>query len=247
MMRTRSSVSSRRGELDALRGLTLISMILYHACWDLYNLFGCAMPWFHSAGAFYWQQSICCSFILLSGYCLSLGHHPYRRALALFLGGLVISAVTYFLMPDAFIFFGVLSLLGSAMFLTAVASPLLRKADARIGLLLVLILFALTYRVSVGYLGFPGCSVALPQKCYVNLLTACFGFPPAGFVSADYFPLLPWLFLYLAGFFLYRLYPKPFTALPQIKPLAFLGRHSFPIYLLHQPLLYGVLFLVFNA
>ena len=68
----------RRHGLDTLRGLTLISMIAYHACWDLVYLFGKDWSWYRSEGAYLWQQSICWTFILLSGYCFHLGHHRVR-------------------------------------------------------------------------------------------------------------------------------------------------------------------------
>ena len=75
------------------------------------------------------------------------------------------------------------------------------------------------------------------------------GFPDPGFFSGDYFPLFPWIFLYLTGYFLYGMFVK----FPEVKkalaihlPVPFLetaGRHSLLLYLLHQPLL----MLVFTA
>ena len=44
--------------LDTIRGLALLSMICYHAAWDLVYLFGADWPWYHSAAAHIWQQSI---------------------------------------------------------------------------------------------------------------------------------------------------------------------------------------------
>ena len=54
--------------LDVIRGITLLSMIAYHGSWDLVYLAGVNWPWYHSKEAFLWQQSICWTFILLSGY-----------------------------------------------------------------------------------------------------------------------------------------------------------------------------------
>ena len=62
--------------LDELRGLDLISMMLYHGMWDVVFLFGVAQKWYTGRPGFVWQQSICWVFILLSGFCLPLGHHP---------------------------------------------------------------------------------------------------------------------------------------------------------------------------
>ena len=79
---TRTLVRPRRriASLDALRGLTLVSMIAYHACWDLVYLFHADWDWYRGTGAYIWQQSICWTFILLSGFCFSLGRRPLRGA-----------------------------------------------------------------------------------------------------------------------------------------------------------------------
>ena len=81
---------ARRPGLDTIRGLTLLSMMAYHACWDLVYLFHCDWAWYRSFGAYLWQQSICWTFILLSGYCVSLGRHPLRRGLITLAAGAVV-------------------------------------------------------------------------------------------------------------------------------------------------------------
>ena len=90
----------------------------------------------------------------------------------------------------------------------------------------------------------------LPQTLYANCVTAYFGFYPWWFYSTDYFALLPWLFLFWAGYFLYdvvgrqRMEPLRRSVCP---PLGWLGRHSLLLYLLHQPVIYGVLLVVFRV
>lgn len=87
----------------------------------------------------------------------------------------------------------------------------------------------------------------LPQSWYANTLTTALGFPYPGFVSSDYFSLLPWLLLFWTGYHLYRLRPET-PALPDIRlpGLMAMGRHSLVIYLLHQPVIYGLLALIFS-
>ena len=63
------SSSSRYALLDELRGLDLISMMLYHGMWDAVYLFGVVVPWYSAGQGRLWQQSICWVFILLSGFC----------------------------------------------------------------------------------------------------------------------------------------------------------------------------------
>ena len=45
----------RYGALDWIRGITLISMILYHGAWDLVYMFGVNWDWYRSKGAYAWQ------------------------------------------------------------------------------------------------------------------------------------------------------------------------------------------------
>ena len=107
--------SGRSGLLDSLRGLTVINMVLFHGLWDWVYLSGAEAEWFFGMSAFLWQQAICCTFIILSGFCGAMGSHTLRRGLTVFGLGWVITAVTVIFMPEEAIWFGVLSLIGSCM------------------------------------------------------------------------------------------------------------------------------------
>ena len=86
----------------------------------------------------------------------------------------------------------------------------------------------------------------LPEGLYRNRLTAFLGFPPADFFSTDYFSLLPWLFLFLTGYFLFRFHPPEGRKTRRIPLAAAIGRRSLLIYMLHQPVVYGVLSVLFR-
>ena len=90
--------------LDAIRGCALVSMILYHAAWDLVNMFGVDWPWYRGFAAHVWQQSICWTFILLSGYCWALGRRQLRRGLTVFFCGAAITAVTWLFMRSNLVY-----------------------------------------------------------------------------------------------------------------------------------------------
>ena len=235
--------------LDELRGLDLVSMMLYHACWDLAFLFGVEMKWYAATPGHLWQQSICLVFILLSGFCVPLGHHTLRRGATVFGAGVLVTAVTLLFMPEERVIFGVLTFLGAAMLLTGILEPLLQKVPPAAGLVVSAVLFALCYSVSSGWVGVGSWKLLLPQGLYANYLTAFFGFYPEGFFSTDYFPLLPWLFLFWAGYFLHfcmgRARMEPLRR-SVCAPLGWLGRHSLVIYLLHQPVIFGVLWVIFQ-
>lgn len=109
-----TSIRLRSGTLDTIRGLTLVSMIVYHACWDLVYLYRLDWGWYRSFWAGIWQQSICCTFILLSGFCWQMGRHPLRRGLMSLFGGAAVSLATLLVLPETPVQFGVLTFLGSA-------------------------------------------------------------------------------------------------------------------------------------
>ena len=95
-------------------------------------------------------------FILLSGFCVQLGHHTLRRGAQVFGAGALVTAVTLLFMPEDRVVFGVLTLLGSAMLLTGLLEKQLRRVPPAAGFAISAVLFALTRNVSAGYLGF-GC------------------------------------------------------------------------------------------
>lgn len=179
--------AGRYALLDELRGLDLVSMMLYHACWDLVFLFDVNMRWYAGTPGRLWQQAICWVFILLSGFCAQLGHHTLRRGAQVFGAGALVTAVTLLFMPEDRVIFGVLTFLGTAMLLTGVLEPLLKKIPPAAGLAVSAVLFALTYHLDERWLGFGGLRLALPDAWYANYFTAFFGFLPFDFYSTDYF------------------------------------------------------------
>ncbi len=230
--------------LDTLRGLTVISMVLYHAMWDLCYLFDLQAPWFKGTSGYLWQQITCCMFVLLAGFCAAMGRHTVRRGAFLLLLGAGITLVTLIFMPEEKILFGVLTLLGSCMFLTGIGKSFLLKIPAGTGLIASSILFAVTKPINQGSLGvFSKEVLELPEWLYRNYFTAYLGFPQEGFFSTDYFSLMPWAFLFFAGFFLYRICGKQIVSVKWkgLSVLNFIGRHSLAIYVVHQPLIYMLL------
>ena len=235
--------------LDVLRGIVLISMILYHGAWDLVHIFGIRWSWYRSWPGQLWQQSICWSFILLSGFCWSIGKRRLRRGLQVFGGGILVSLVTVLFVPKNGVLFGVLTFLGVAMILMIPLDFWLQKCRPVWGMALSLILFGVFRGINEGYLGWTGRPlVHLPDSWYANLFTAFLGMPESNFSSTDYFSIFPWFFLFLTGYFLHRMMAehKWLERLGNLKIsgtswLRWLGKHSLQMYLLHQPVIYGVL------
>lgn len=109
----------------------------------------------------------------------------------------------------------------------------------------VLFLFFLTYNIGNGYLGFGTLKIMLPESWYGGNALFALGFTDSSFYSADYFPLLPWLFVFIAGTYLGVWAQQgrfPEWAYRSRAPFfQLMGRHSLAIYILHQPVIYGVL------
>lgn len=242
-------ISDRCHLLDALRGFTVINMIVFHAVWDLVYIFGMKWNWYHGEGAYLWQQGICWNFILLSGFCSGMSRHLFRRGLTVFGLGAGITLITVLFMPENLILFGVLTLIGSCMLLMAGCRKLLQKIPAVPGMLVSFILFAFTKHVNSQFIGvFNHELFSLPSGLYRNYLTAYLGFPQKGFYSTDYFSLIPWLFLFLTGFFIYQASGQKILNIKWkgIGFLNFIGRHALEIYALHQPVIYGILWICFR-
>ena len=245
-------MGKRLHTIDSIRGITLISMILYHLCWDLVYIAGIRLDFYMSYKGFLWQQSICWSFILISGFCVAISNHPIKRGLIVSLCGLVITAATYIVVPEDIVIFGVLTFHGSAMIISGLLLPVLEKIHPGVLLIFSAFCFIITKSISYGYIGFPGANVIKLQKeYYANYLTAFLGFPFKGFYSTDYFAIIPWIFLFWCGFALCRLLkrPKKGTLLLKrpfyirIPGISFIGKHSLIIYMLHQPVLYALVML----
>lgn len=236
--------------LDTLRGFLLINMIAYHGLYDVVYVIGVPLGWYTSLPGYIWQQSICWGFILLSGFCSRFSGHPLRHGLIVLGAGVLVTVATAVAMPSELIIFGVLYLLGLCGLIQYAVLALWEKLKlpplpAWLGLALAAAAFFLTRDVPRGWLGFEELLICrLPGWLYRWDWLAVLGFPGPGFHSSDYFPLVPWVFLYLCGYFLWRLAGSRHQVMdklrPGIRPLAFIGRHSLLVYLLHQPALMAV-------
>lgn len=238
--------------IDTIRGIAIISMVIFHFCYDMFMVYGRDPSWYSRPAVHIWQQSICWTFILVSGFVWSWGRSGnLKRGIMLNVWGLVISGVTVLAMPAEAVWFGILNCIGCAVLLMIPMEPVLRRIPAAIGLVAAFALFVMFKDVQLGYLGVPGVfRLDLPDWLYDCRVLTPFGFPFPGFRSSDYFPILPWLFLYIGGYFLNRLVmairPLQSVARHGLAPLSTVGRYSIWIYLIHQPVCMLICMLVFG-
>ena len=243
-MKNKGEPGRRLALLDSIRGITLISMICYHGCWDIVYILGAMWPWYQSRAAYCWQQSICWTFIFLSGLCVNLSSHLWKRGLQVSACGLLVTAVTLAVMPQDRVVYGVLTFLGAAMLILAVGRKLFEKMPAGAGLLFSAGLFLICRPINSGWLGFMELKlVKLPALWYHGSVGTFLGFTDPGFFSTDYFSMLPWIFLFTAGYYFGRLIRIRSLSGKgcmgfRLPGAAWMGQHSLLIYLIHQPVIY---------
>ncbi|BAK79802.1 hypothetical protein SFBSU_006G433 [Candidatus Arthromitus sp. SFB-mouse-SU] len=234
--------------LDGIRGFAVINMIIYHFIWDLVYIFRFDIPWFESEISYIWQQFICCTFIFISGFCEPLGTRKLKRGIIILGLGILIEIVTMIATPENRVRFGILTLLGSCAILIIPAKKFLEKFPSIFGLILSIALFLLTKNINDGYLGFNNLNlIKLPSNLYKNSITTYLGFPMPNFYSTDYFSLMPWIFLYISGYFSYQIFKRQgflkYLKISKIKSLEWIGRNSLALYVIHQPLIYFLIIL----
>lgn len=221
-------------ELDAFRGFCILCVIVVHLIFDIQMIFGLLtdLP----AAYIFIQMNGGILFVILSGICVTLGTHNIRRGLIVAGGAAVISLVTIVLFDkDLYILFGVLHLLAFCM----LTYSLYRKFP-------VAVIFVLGAAIIALGLWFDTYYVENPYLFMLGLHTETFS-------AGDYFPIFPYLGYFMIGVVLGKtvykkkesLFPKVNENLPPIRFLSFCGRQSFLIYLLHQPIVYGLCMAVY--
>ena len=222
-------------ELDALRGVCILCVIVVHFLFDL-SFFG-GLDLTLPAWYVFLQEYGGAIFVVLSGVCVTLGSKSVRRGLIVFSCGMLITAVTYGMYrlgmsgADVVVKFGVLHLLGVCM----LVYPAFKKLPPAMLTVLGLVIAITGYAIR---------GIIVPQHWLFPL-----GLTYEGFTSSDYFPLFPQLGYFLIGAAIgktaYRekrtLLPGSFQKTGIARFFCWCGRQSLFIYLLHQPIVYGLL------
>jgi len=251
---SRTGSRARVGFLDETRGLCIILMVLYHGLFNVVFLFGWDFTltndtqvlhalW-HMPAMRFAQPFVAGIFIFISGIACRYSRSNLKRGGIVLALGLCITAVMLYFMPEQAIYFGILHFMGSAMIIFALLNRALDKITPGLGFLICAVLFALTMNIPNGFFGFSGVwTLSIPVGwTEINWLIPL-GFAVAG---ADHFPLLPWLFLYIAGSYLGVAFVRrdmpDFFYRNRSRFLAATGRKTIYIYILHQPVLFGLMY-----
>ncbi len=247
-MHKKKDLTGRIGLIDEVRGFAILCMVVYHAVYDMIVFLDVDIPFFFHPAMNVIRDLFVVLFVFISGAACRFSRSNLKRGLLCFGLGLGMTAVTGAIVPDQVIMFGILHCLGIGMMLYPLARQLLDRIPAALGIPLLLLLFLATYRLAEGYLGILPLAIELPVAWYRTNWLFWLGLPSNSFFSADYFPLLPWLFAFFLGSYLGRWLkdgnPPDWIKRTHLRPLAFVGRNTIWVYLFHQPVLMGIFWLL---
>lgn len=212
--------------LDFLRGIAILLMIFFHFCYDL-NFFGFLNIDFNRD--LFWfilPRVIVFLFLICVGLSLEVAYNNkikwkkfFKNWSKIVVGALAVSLVTHFAFKENWVYFGTLHCIAAGQILSL---PFLKKP--RLALTIGLLMFSLFLFSSYDWV-----------------------FPPEDYFegkSVDFIPLFPWMGIILFGIFCYSIKIHQWSV--QIKWINLLGQHSLMIYLIHQPILFVLVYLAFK-
>jgi len=232
-----AGAKGRIAGIDALRGSALCLMFVYHFCFDLRFYRVTAWDFEHDPFWLSFRALIVASFMLLVGVSLVLADrnhatlpHFWKRIGIIAACAAAASLGSFLLFPRTFIYFGILHCIAVASLL---GWPLVRRPA-----------IALIVGLAVIVAG-----LALQWPAFDTRALSWIGFTTHKPATEDYVPLVPWAGVVLLGIAvahgLARIGFRPLAPLAAApRWLRWLGRHSLAMYMVHQPILLGVLWLV---
>jgi len=226
--------SDRRIEIiDGLRGLSILLMVLHHFGFDLVTFCGAPAGLVENWVVWILSPTFAGLFIFMSGICCRFSHSNLKRGIVTFAGGIAVTVATYIMGMPAW--FGILHFMGAA----AIIFSLVRKVLDKLPKVPALVIFAILFVISWVFI----------YRQYFDVSGLWWlGFKNPEFYSSDYFPLLPWIWVYFAGnivgvWIAERKLPERFYT-QKVPFLADIGRNTLVVYLLHQPVLYALSMLI---
>lgn len=230
---TENRVTKRIQMIDGLRGLAVVLMVFHHFFYDLVEFMGAPAALFSNPVFDVLHYIFAGLFILLSGVSSRFSRSNLKRGVKVLLVAMAITVVTTFM--DMPIRFGILHLLGFCMIFYGLTC----KGFESLPPFVLPVLCVLLLPVSAFFVGRIDFGVRFLWM---------FGWTYPGFYSADYFPILPWVFVFLFGTWAGKyiqegrlpnwFYDTPFPVFSAI------GRKALLIYIVHQPVLYGLTMLL---
>ena len=227
--------SSRVDAVDCARGLALVGMAFYHLSWDLadYGFIPPTAPFSPPMRLF--SHLVASAFLALAGVSLALAHPVklnvaafWRRIALVGTAAALVSAASFMFAPGQFIWFGILHCIAVS---SVLALPFIHPTAAA------------SFIAGAAMIASP---VFFQSTIFDPPALLWIGLGDAVPNTLDWRPLLPWGGVLLLGLSATRFSgvlerltsPSRWRAgLKLTAGLCFAGRHSLPIYLVHQPVL----------
>ncbi len=236
---------NRFWEIDFFRGIAICMMVLYHFLYDL-NYFDIYSIDASSGFWLFFAYVTASTFIFLVGISLSISYKRAKkdkdnflfskyllRGIKIFIWGLLVTFTTWIFIEDEYVIFGILHFIGVAIILSY---PFIEKRNLNI----------ILGSISIGL------GIYLSEKTFSTSMFFWLGLKPSNFSTVDYFPIFPWIGVVLLGIAFgdtfytkleSRIKAPKFSNLSLVKAICFLGMYSLFIYLIHQPIILGILYL----
>lgn len=235
--------------IDELRGFAVLCMIVYHLFYSLIFIFGVDLGLNVQKAMILLQPFGAGLFIAISGFSSSYSKNNIKRGILFISAGVIISMLTGLFFPSQIIRFGILHFLGISILIYEMIQKLDIRIDVRAAIIVAVLLFIVTFNLNRGWLYIPIYGqVLLPTWMYQSILLAPLGLPPSNFLSADYFPLLPWFALFIIGSQVGKIIKKHNRHECLYKSrapiLSMLSKHALLIYVAHQPVIISVLWIL---
>jgi len=209
--------------------MAILLMASFHIVFDLNEFAGIDIDYL--SGFWYWAgKASALAFIFLAGISSGFSNNTIKRGVRLLAFAIVITIVTYIAFREEYIRFGILHFLGISM----VLSPLLKKFNNALLLISAIVIAVISLPLGNTL---AGTSLLLP-----------FGVMYRGFETLDYYPLIPYLSVFMIGIFVYKIYYYRKQSLFKLnyenQYISTISKNSLLIYLLHQPIIAATIFLL---
>lgn len=219
---------NRVWEIDFLRFLAILFMVTFHLIYDLREFGNVNVQYEYG----FWRVVGATSailFMIVSGISSGFSKANYKRGLKVLAFGMLVTIATYFFDSSSYVRFGILHFLGVSMLLF---EPLKKLNNWVLGILGI---------------GFYILGKYIEGITINTFFLIPFGICYRGFQSIDYYPLFPYIAFYILGILIYKMYyykrKSLFKFQLNIGVYEFVSRHSLSIYIIHQPILIGMVYL----
>ena len=191
------SSGSRLRMVDAVRGFSVVSMVLFHLCYDLKYLRGDALPWFSGELQTIWRASISWSFLIVAGCMFAFSRSNWKRAGRLLALAAAIYVSTSIAGVDTPISFGVIFCLGGSTLVACILDKLGLRPNGMAAAALLFLAFLYLHDLPSGHVGAGAIAADVPASLYQGRWLSWVGLPRASTfqtvpVTVSYRPPTPY-------------------------------------------------------